>query len=451
MTKLFRILIVFTSIISAGCANTRAPISGVVSIDDVKTKATEEDISAYNIEVPALSKSAFVLRSTDEQIDEIPKIKINNLSINEASVFDAMEMVAEKAGLSLSIAGSTKSLEKYGAITVRNMSGTLESVLNRLASRFGFFWTIDGGSLNIDHERRFLVELPPVLVDDSLSGIVNTLQSLGVKEPVLDRSSRTLSFKSEAKAMADVEKYLKTIRESRSMISYEISVLQVDLSDGARNGVDWRNFAASTKSFGSAVSATLINPVATASTGLSLLLEKNALSVQSVIQFLETQGTVKTVTQPRISIMSGGRGRVFVGNQTTYVSKVGSNIGQGINTVSTETKELQTGVDMTISSDVHDGTIYTQLALDISDIVSLNTFQASGVELKLPNTTKRQIENLGRSKSGETLLIAGISVNRDSLNTSQGLAGFGRISDKSQSELVIAIKPTLISFIAPTK
>jgi hypothetical protein len=152
------------------------------------------------------------------------------------------------------------------------------------------------------------------------------------------------------------------------MIVYEISVWQVDLSDGNTKGINWNQLALT----GGNWSLGVANPATSTAVGLGAVFSKGKLSVNSVVEFLETQGTVKVVTQPRIAVMSGSKGKIYVGQTTRFVSKVGSNYGVSVNQVTTETEVLKTGVGVQVLGDYHDGTVTTQLNLDIDDLVRMD-------------------------------------------------------------------------------
>ena len=430
-----------------GCASFRPNIDSDVpkTAERLMTTTDAGNDASLDIEVVQLGKSALII-NREQHSEPVPKVMIKKLSITESSIYDAVQMLADEADLSLSVTGGTKALERYGAVSMHNLSGSLESVLEKTSRQIGFFWRVTDGMLVIEQEQKFLISLPPILVDDALAGMTNTMQHLGARDVFLDRSARTLAFRADRRALKDIEAYIKSIRESRSMIIFEINVWQVDLQDGSSKGIQWNKMIVDGTPNGVSGGLTLANSPPASSAGINLILNKGLFGLDFVVSFLETQGTVKTITAPRIATMNGSKGRLFVGNTLTYVNKIGTNFGAQLNSVTADTKELQTGVDLTVSGDFHDGTVYTQLSLDLSDLVSMNQFEASGVQLKLPVTTKRQLETLGRARPGDTILLGGITISRDTFNSSMSIPAIGRSADKSRSELVLAIRPKVVLF-----
>jgi len=450
MNKTLITLAVAALAMLSGCANHRESIQRD-NLDSLKAPAVITDAGTaanLDIEVIEMSKSSLII-SREAKSDPVPEVTIKGLSINEGSIYDAMQILAEAGGLSLSITGGPKALERYGAVSIQNLNGTLESILEKTSKRMGFFWRIDDDMLIIDQEQRFVTELPPILLDDSLAGLTNTLQHLGIKDVYLDRSTRSLTFRADRKTLKDAENYLRDVREKRSMIVYDISVYQVDLNDGGSMGVNWNKLNLDWTRNGLDALASVVNPVVASGTGINLTLNKGTGSIAAVLNFLETQGSVKTITQPRLTVMNGGKSRLEIGNKRVYVASVGTAFGSTINQVTTTTATIATGVSINITGDFSDGTIYTQLSVDLSQLTNMGEFQATGVTQKLPETAIQQLENSIRSKPGDMTILGGLIINNDGLTSSSGLAGSSKNSDSKRSELVIAVRAKVIKFVAP--
>jgi len=180
--------------------------------------------------------------------------------------------------------------------------------------------------------------------------------------------------------------------------------------------------------------------------GLGLVLSSSKFSIDMLINFLQTQGNVKAISRPRLAVISGTRGTLRVGQSTTYVSKVGTNFSTSINQVTTETRDLKTGLDLALFGDFSDNTIYTRIGLAISEIVSLNKFTALGTDLTLPTTADREINTVVRARAGDMILLGGITLNRDSTDIRRGITQNGNSDIVSRSELVLALKAKVVNF-----
>jgi type II secretory pathway component GspD/PulD (secretin) len=255
------------------------------------------------------------------------------------------------------------------------------------------------------------------------------------------------------------------MRESRSMLVYEMQVLQVDLSDSSQMGIQWKAFVGAN---GPVVSKTqeaagIVNKGNTAADvvssraisvaagsgidSLNTFIYGPKFSLNLLLNFLKSQGDVKTISQPRIGLMNGTKGLLRVGQSTTYVSKVGSINSSGLNQVTVDTKDLKTGLEISLAGEEHDKTIYTRINLSITELLQFTKYIALGTDLTLPEVADRELKTQVRSRPGDTILLGGITITRAEQSRQMGASANNSNKQVRQSELVIAIKPRLVSFL----
>ena len=179
---------------------------------------------------------------------------------------------------------------------------------------------------------------------------------------------------------------------------------------------------------------------------MGLVLSSAHFNVDSLIQFLQTQGNVKTISRPKLAVMSGSKGKVRVGQVTTFVSKVGTNFSSTVNQVTTETQSLKTGLEMSLFGDVSDNTVYTHINTAISEITRMDSVQALGTNFNLPQTADRDLDTVVRARPGDMILLGGITIQKDTLNVNNGVAGNGDTKEVTHSELVLSLRTKVISF-----
>jgi len=428
--------------LAAGCANHRP----VQPASDATAVATLQDGLAAEASIPTGfdARSVFVAKTlAPVGSQQLPAIQVPNMSISDAGAFDALTLLARSAHLTLRIKGGPGALDRAASGVIFDVSGALPDVLEEITNQYGLFWRVQGKTLIVEPDRRFIVELPPLETDtDTLAGLTNTLQRHGAKDVFLDHAARTLTFRSDRESLAEIEAYLQYYRSTRSMHTYDIEIWQVNLSDTNSKGIDWSQLSYSAGA--SAIS--VVNGASSAAAGIGLTLQKGRFSVGSVVRFLETQGTVKTLSHPRITLMSGSKGRLSVGESTDYVSKVGTNTGTALSQTTVETKTLSTGLQMQISGDYSDNTVYTQLHLKLADLLRFNSFTALGTELKLPQTQSRELQTSSRARPGDTILLGGMMMTTDNRDASSGFTGLSSTATRTKSELVIAITPRIVHF-----
>ena len=439
-------------------------------LERMKTVTDDGTDSELQLDADFSVKDAFLLRAATRS-DPLPNILLTNISITESGVYDAVQAIAKIAGLGLSIEGGARGMERYGATASFGLSGGLPEVMENLSTAMGFFYTVNNGILTITPEEQFVIEMPPALHEDNLAGITNTLQYLGARDVYLDRLNRSLTFRGNKKAVAAASNYLQRVRTTRSLELFDVHVFQVDLTDTSESGVQWNRFsynqssAASTTTgstgtnlgAGGTVGGTTATTTTTGTNksaafarsggfGVGAVLSGPMFNIDALVNFLRTQGTVKNISQPRIALLTGSKGSLRVGQATTYVSKVGTNVSANLNQVTVETKDLQTGFELTLFGEEHDGTIYTRVQMVLSDLVKFNRFTALGTDLTLPQTADREVRTSIRARPGDIILLGGITVSKDSIDVSNGIAASSKNGDSSRSELVIALKPKVVRF-----
>ncbi|MFT5591317.1 MAG: MSHA biogenesis protein MshL [Bradyrhizobium sp.] len=452
-----------------GCASFPRPLAhpkdAIVQAPESRTIDDAGTDASLDIDAGFGSDDMFLLKPIIDSA-RLPDITLRGISVTESGVYDALRLVLKGTGIALNIEGGSKGSERFGPISAFDVKGSLAEVLDNLSESIGFFYQFRKNTLFIQPEQQFVVELPPALSEDNAAGLTNTLQFLGAKDPYIDRLNRSLVFRTNRPSLARIESYLQKIRETRSLIIYDVNIFQVDLKDNSDTGIQWNKLAwAGTPGLAAnpVSTATTINPAVAGATtaaqkignavnggiaglGLGLVLSSSRFSVDMLINFLQTQGNVKAISRPRLAVISGTKGSLRVGQSTTYVSKVGTNFSTSVNQVTTETRDLKTGLDLALFGDFSDNTVYTRIGLSISEIVSLNKFTALGTDLTLPTTADREINTVIRARPGDMILLGGITINRDATDIRRGISQNGSSDTVTRSELVLALKSKVVYF-----
>lgn len=450
VAKLPVILAAIASIGLSGCAVFSRPFQEPevpTSADRFKTQYDEDD--ELDVDADFGGVDPFLIRPIETN-DPLPSKHIGSLQLSEAGLFDSMQLLFAGTGFSLSIEGGPAAIERYGSIALFNVGGSLSQVMDRLSDAAGFFYRVEGKNVSIVPEQMFVMDLPPSLMDDNVGGIVNTILHLGARDSFVDRANRTLTFRSTKKALKSISSYLDRIRATRSMLVYDIQVYQVDLNDKNSAGIGWNKLSRVDQAIDVADrSRTLTGGSGASGKGLGAVFIGKNLTIDVVFDFLKTQGTVKSLSQPRIALLNGTKGHLRVGQTTSYVSKVTQT--QTVNAATTtssaaDTADLKTGIDMTLRGDFHDKTIYSKIDIKIADLIRFNKFSALGVDLNLPQTTDREIKTSVRARPGDLILLGGLTMSRDVATGDLGLSSVAKDSSVDRSELVVALRPRVVNF-----
>ncbi len=377
-------------------------------------------VSQRTLPIERLPSDTFWVRP-QMSAGQLPYVQVRNLSVTERGLFDVLQIIFAETNLPLSFEGGADAASRYGVVTLNNLNGDLSSVMNQLGEIMGFFWTVsDSGVLRIMPEQQFVVTMPPVLNEDSMAGVTNTMQYLGAKDVYLDRINRSLVFRANRRALNDIKSYMEKARATRSLIVYDMNVLQVDLNDTSNMGIRWElyktgtgiNTAPDSGIVGGSASPDLsrVTQVSRSSTGIETLIFGENFSTNFLLDFLRSQGDVKTLSQPKIGLMNGTNGNIRVGQSTTFVSRVGSQIVNGVAQSTADTQNLRTGLEVSLTGESHDSTIYTRINISITELLALKRFTALGVDLNLPEVADRELKTQVRCRPGDTILLGGITV-----------------------------------------
>lgn len=396
-----------------------------------------------------------------EDADPPPAYRVPWMSFIDAPLQDVLQAIVADARVPLSIVWDNPAGKiARSSVTMSNLSGDLSKVLNKLAESYGFYWRYKDGMLHIAADRQYITQVPPVAdLYDSLPIMVKTL---GGTDVFLDRSNRMITFRATSQALSKIKSYLDVIRRERALIVYDTYIWEVILNDGARMGIDWGALQGATPTTSLTVgpkgalsaatnlfSAGVVNATS-GGAGVALNFAGSRLSMNLLIEFLQSQGSINSLSQPKIQLLSGGKATLKDEIATTYVSRVGSPTltGGAVVPGSVETSQVKTGVTLEVAGDISDGTIYSDIALRVADLLGMGEALVSGSTIKLPQTSSREVNTLVRAKPGDTILLAGIQYDKinNNLNT-----GFGVLrSNQSQiqrSELVIVMKPRVRYFV----
>lgn len=300
----------------------------------------------------------------------------------------------------------------------------------------------------------------------------------------------------------NVETYLKATQLVIDReVMLEAKILDVELSDGNQSGVNWAAFrgSGSTRSaIGTVGTGTTLAPsgsttglansalsavtagtagalgaTATGSGFVGLAFQTNTFA--ALVNFLETQGTVHTLSSPRIATLNNQKAVLKVGTDGYYVTGVstsytGTTSTSGTTTnipvISYTTQVFFSGValDVTPQIDENDSIVLhvhpvvsdvssTGTSIDPTPGLSSSSSGSTSTAIKLPLSKIKESDSIVRVSDGNVVAIGGL-MDYQQTSDRNGLPGtadsavsglFGqRTTSAKKHELVILIKPTII-------
>lgn len=337
-------------------------------------------------------------------------------------------------------------------ITVANLRGPLNKVVDRVCGFADLYCSFDDGLLVVKETQTFTVTVPPVGEDNAmLTSLATGIEAITGQAPIVEEGTRTLIYEASSRTAAMAERYFQRLRANTALIVFEVYIWEVSLDSDNATGIDWEKI----DTFGKFnLGITLpggtpggFNPV---SIGLPTTGDV-AFGADDVLQFISNHGAVKTISQPQITVLSGAEATLRAADTTNYVSSLERSVDNGEVTVSTQTDSVDTGFTLTISSNWDNATIYGSIEIELQEFQGFQSFDADGTALQLPQTTERELATQIRIRPGDNLLIAGL-VRESDQYTSSG-PGFtrpffplSRSGTVSNTELVFLLKPRVIVY-----
>ena len=298
----------------------------------------------------------------------------------------------------------------------------------------------------------------------------------------VNRLTGTVYVTASKKDLKKVEDYLGTVRKVIGrQVLIEAKVIEVKLQDDFQFGIDWTmvdrylatmvdgatriksTFTYSTTQFKNVVSGA--GPVFAIAGDLNFGGSKTDLSF--ILNALQQQGDIRTLSNPKLNIMNGQTALLSVGRNQAYISKVETTTsGAGTSsptityTVTTNTILSGTMIGMIPFID-ENGEISLTITPIISDLVKLTpqTIGASkssaALDIQLPTVDLRELSTTVKVRNGDIIAIGGLISKRESVVDSQVpflgsipyLGYFFKSRDKQEQriELVIIIQPILVN------
>ncbi|MEX3983822.1 type II secretion system protein GspD [Paraburkholderia sp. EG287A] len=453
-----------------GCATQRSIDVPSVKPSPIKSVELKKTIGLSTQDEELLIGGAQI---SDPQVLEtgepLPDVGVPALNFSDARAVDVLSALSVATGVAITYADEGDAL-KARKVTVRGLSRRLPQLMSELSDLMGFYYTFENGTLKVSSAQQFIVPVPPV--NDLMASLPQMVSHLGATNVFLDKSSRTLTYDASKPVNKRVAAYLKYIRDNASLIVYEAYIWDVTLADSSAMGIKWNQLQfgfgpmgskgtriGSNNITGGTLGATQGSGTGSSGTtsagglGTEVVYSGANFSLDVLLSFLQSQGDVTAISQPRLALVSGGTAQFEDGQSIQYVSRVGAVVGTNTTLSSSETDTVFTGLQMGMSGDVSDGTVYSDVNVSLGQLIRFNTFPSvDGSSQQLPQTSMQQVKTKVRARSGDTIILAGVNTVQYSGDKTgvPGLAGNSLLTsmDKSNTrrELVMVLQPRIIRF-----
>lgn len=306
------------------------------------------------------------------------------------------------------------------------------------------------------------------------------------RQVMVSPQTGTLVVRAMPREMRSVEHYLAATRASvERQVMLEAKVVEVQLRDSERTGINWtafRNGLNSRASGGMVSPGGTLSPtgalngpnglaslpgetleaVSTAS-GSLLGLAFQTSNFAAVMDFLSTQGNTQVLSSPRIATMNNQKAVLKVGTDDFFVTNI-STTTNSVGNSSTTTPNITvqpffSGIALDVTPNIGaDGFITLHVHPAVSNVTErskvLNLGSLGNFTLPLASSDINESDAVVRARDGQIIAIGGL-MRQASVNTDSGVPGTdegmmrkllggqtSRLTEKR--ELVILLKPTVV-------
>lgn len=300
------------------------------------------------------------------------------------------------------------------------------------------------------------------------------------------------AFPAEIRSVENFLRITQLIVERQVML--EAKIIEVALNDSFQTGVNWAKFGGNDRRFSAGVlapgttlsgnSSALAGTAATsgtAGTGLTITpgtagaiaatalgqgffgLAFQSKDFAALVSFLETQGDLQVLSNPRIATLNNQKAVLKVGSDDYFVTNIStSTTTSGTGTVTTPTITLQpffSGIALDVTPQIDDeGNIILHIHPAVTVVeerskqVNLGTL--GSFTLPLASSSINETDSIVRVQDGHIVAIGGL-MSQEQSNSRDGLPGVSRVpglgllfgqkgASNRKRELVILIKSTVI-------
>ena len=283
---------------------------------------------------------------------------------------------------------------------------------------------------------------------------------------VVTPSAGVVVVKADAKELASVKSYLKSAELIlQRQVIIEAKILEVTLSDGYQQGIDWNFTDVSSSLDSNGIPDNGLNlaqlsrdVVAGASGGIFASTVKIG-DFDTTINLLGTQGNVQVLSSPRIATVNNQKAVIKVGTDEYFVTDIDfeSNNDSNSNSTDIDLTPFFSGIALDVTPQIsEDGKIVLHVHPTISEVEDqekIITISGEDVSLPLAFSRIRESDSVIAAEDGQIVVLGGL-IQNNSVDNNASVPFLGDIpllgelfkqkgSSTEKTELVILLRPII--------
>jgi len=399
-------------------------------------------------------------------------LKISYLTTKVFAIDYILSQRKSSGSTDITLSSSAGSKTAKGSIGSSASTGSTGSSSTSTSKSGGSSTAESGVKITSSDEVKFWEEL-----DLELQGVINRPHDEYVANPpIINKNAGLITVTCTAKQMIRLEEYLKRLQEKvKLQVLIDVQILAVTMSEGKSTGVDWKqlyalqNFQLSSNVLnaqnvgtysGSDITTALYpDPIkGNSGTVASLVQAKGNVSLKEVIKFLNTQGDVSSISNPKVLTLNNQPALITVGTEYFYKITSTETLAGGTTGASSVNENIQSvfaGVLLDITPEISDDNSITLKINPSLSETSTNMLSTSENRTMPPDLDRRQLSSVVTVKDGNRIILGGLINSKNTQSSSQvpllgsiPLLGYlFKYDEKSKQtqELIIVIEPHIIN------
>lgn len=357
-----------------------------------------------------------------------------------------------------------------------NIKGTITQSIKHDTKAFDFWESLEKSLNALLHKQEGPAAAAAAATAGAQASPKPSTNASGAQQPpqniVINRLTGTIMVTATRANLASIERFLDTVRTSLNrQVLVEARIIEVQLEDSTKFGIDWSflsnisNFGQLGGGFGSALGTNLNANIEGSAKGFRIgaITSGPKGNINGLLTALKAQGEVKTLSNPRISVMNGQTALLSVGRNTNYISRITSTrsgTGSDVDiTYTTETSNVLSGMMIGLAPNINNkGEISMTVTPIISDLIKLEPKDiGSGdnkTQINVPTVDLRELSTTIKVRSGEMIVIGGLIANKNSMKDEKipmlgdipwlGTLFSRKDYEDKRTELVVVLQPYLV-------
>lgn len=278
-----------------------------------------------------------------------------------------------------------------------------------------------------------------------------------------------LTVRATQRQHAKIQEFLdQVLTSARRQVLIEATVAEVRLDRGYLQGIDW-----SASPFGktgwtfsqSSAAGTTLNQTGSAKFSLGYANAASAIgNISAVVKALESFGTVKVLSSPKISVLNNQTAVLkVVDNEVYFTIKADTTVSSNVaaqTTYTTTINSVPVGFVMNVTPQISETdsvvlNVRPSISRKIGTVSDPNpALSAANVQSLIPVIRTREMESVMRIQNGAVAVMGGLMEDNQT-NQDNGVPGLGRLPvigglfsnqdhSDTRTELVVFLRPTII-------